>query len=354
MRYPIFRCVAGLAAVAALVFAASASGHLGDRTLRPGMKGQDVRLLQEFLTRAGFPSRTTGKFDVATERNVRRFERKYHLKVNGIVGRRFVRQLRSVLTVHPAAAKPSGGAGVGSKTTTTSHAASGECCQHMGDRVLREGDRGHDVRVLQDFLTRAGYPTTVDGDFGPATKQSVVSFQQAHHFTPDGVVTIPVEKALRTAVAAADSGGPVGRVQINSDGTATAPSGAPSAVRSVVSAANRIIHTSYCYGGGHGSWNSSCYDCSGAVSFALHGAGLLGSPEDSSELESYGSAGPGRWITIYANPNHTWIVVGGRAFDTAHYGGPGVPGGDGPRWLYNPTGNLGDGQNYVVRHPSGL
>jgi peptidoglycan hydrolase-like protein with peptidoglycan-binding domain len=215
--------------------------------------------------------------------------------------------------------------------------------------------RGHDVRVLQDFLTRAGYPTTVDGDFGPATKQSVVSFQKDHHFTPNGVVTIPVEKALRTAVAAADRGGPVGQVQISSSsGAATAPSGAPASVRAVVAAANRIIHTSYCYGGGHASWNSSCYDCSGAVSYALHGAGLLGSPMDSTELESYGSPGRGRWITIYANANHTWIVVGGRAFDTAHYGGPGVPGGDGPRWLYNPTGNFGDGQNYVVRHPSGL
>jgi peptidoglycan hydrolase-like protein with peptidoglycan-binding domain len=343
------------------VLAAPASAHLGDRVLRPGMKGQDVRLLQEFLTRAGFPSRTTGKFDAATERSVRRFERKYHLKVTPAVGAGFVHKLRLAVKAHSTraeatkAAKPSGGAGLGStSSSSSSHAASGECCQHMGDRVLREGDTGHDVRVLQDFLTRAGYPTTVDGDFGPATKQSVVEFQQAHHFTANGVVTIPVEKALRAAVAAVDSGGPVGKVQINSNGTATAPSGAPKAVQQVVAAANRIIHTSYCYGGGHGSWNDSCYDCSGSVSYALHGAGLLGSPEDSSELESYGRPGPGRWITIYANPNHTWIVVGGRAFDTAHYGGPGVPSGDGPRWLYDPTGNLGDGQNYVVRHPSGL
>src|SRR5947209_6419093 len=126
------------------------------------MKGQDVLLLQKFLTRAGFPAKSTGKFDGATEHNVRRFERRYHLKVNGIVGRRFVRQLKSVLSVHAAATKPSGGAGMGaSRPRTTRRAASSECCQHMGDRVLRQGDRGHDVRVLQDFLTRAGYPTTV-------------------------------------------------------------------------------------------------------------------------------------------------------------------------------------------------
>jgi hypothetical protein len=125
-------------------------------------------------------------------------------------------------------------------------------------------------------------------------------------------------------------------------------------VLEAVASANRIIDTSYCYAGGHGSWNSSCYDCSGTVSYVLHGAGLLSQSEDSTELESYGRPGRGRWITIYANSNHTWIVVAGRAFDTADFGGPNVPDGDGPRWRSNPTGNFGDGQSYVVRHPAGL
>jgi hypothetical protein len=85
----------------------------------------------------------------------------------------------------------------------------------------------------------------------------------------------------------------------------------------------------------------------------LHGAGLLSSPEDSTGLESYGAPGPGKWITIYADPAHTWIVIAGRAFDTANYGGPNIPAGSGPRWRTNPTGNLADGGNYVVRHPVG-
>ena len=103
------------------------------------------------------------------------------------------------------------------------------------------------------------------------------------------------------------------------------------------------------------SWKSDGYDCSGSVSFALHGANLLNSPEDSTELESYGSAGPGKWITIYADAEHTFIVVAGLAFDTAHYG-PTTPGGTGPRWLTpaNVTANLSDGGDYVIRHPSGL
>jgi hypothetical protein len=121
----------------------------------------------------------------------------------------------------------------------------------------------------------------------------------------------------------------------------------------MIAAANQIIDKPYIYAGGHGRWNDSGYDCSGAVSFALHGAGMLSSPEDSTELESYGAPGPGKWVTIYADAGHTWIVIAGIAFDTAHYG-PTTPAGTGPRWLSDPTGNLADGGNYVVRHPSAL
>ena len=226
--------------------------------------------------------------------------------------------------------------------------------QHLGERTLKQGMRGHDVRVLQGYLTVAGYPTSIDGDFGPGTKANVVKFETAHQLSPaNGVVTYAQSRALRQVVATALAGGAVSKATINSDGTATAPAGAPPAVQAMIAAANQIIDKPYIYAGGHGRWNDNGYDCSGAVSFALHGAGLLSSPEDSTELESYGSAGPGKWITIYANAGHTWIVVAGIAFDTAHYG-PTTPGGTGPRWLSNPTGNLADGQNYVVRHPSAL
>jgi peptidoglycan hydrolase-like protein with peptidoglycan-binding domain len=225
--------------------------------------------------------------------------------------------------------------------------------KHLGDRVLRQGMSGHDVRVLQGYLTEVGYGTSIDGDFGPATKANVIAFQRAQGMTADGIVTIPVEKALRAAVAKMQSSPPTGITRINSDGTATAPAGAPAVVQEAVAAANQIINTSYCYSGGHGSWKSSCYDCSGTVSYVLHGAGLLSSPADSTDLESYGVAGPGKWITIYADPAHTWIVIAGRAFDTANYGGPNIPAGSGPRWRTDPTGNLADGGNYVVRHPVG-
>ncbi len=271
----------------------------------------------------------------------------------------------------------SGGAGLGGSSTSqakksttskkkkkktkksskkTTNAVAGDS-KHLGDRVLRPGMSGHDVRVLQDYLTKAGYPTSIDGDYGPGTKANVVAFQHAEGFSPaNGVVTVPVEKALRAAIAKTPAAAPApatGTTRINSDGTATAPAGAPAAVQQAIAAANQIIDTSYCYGGGHSSFKSSCYDCSGSVSYALHGAGLLSSPEPSTALESYGSAGPGKWITVYADSSHAFIVIGGRAFDTADYGGPNIPAGSGPRWRSNPTGNLADGGDYIVRHPAG-
>jgi peptidoglycan hydrolase-like protein with peptidoglycan-binding domain len=216
------------------------------------------------------------------------------------------------------------------------------------------------VRVLQQYLTFAGFPTTIDGDFGPTTRRNVMGFQRAQDMARTGIVTFAVQQILRQAVKAVTASQPTqqppagGTAQINSDGTASAPANAPAAVQQVINAANRIISTSYCVGGGHGSWNSSCYDCSGAVSFALHGAVLLSSPEDSTGLESYGAAGPGRWISVYGDPGHAFLVVAGRAFDTANFGGPNIPSGSGPRWRSNPTGNLQDGGGYVVRHPPGL
>ena len=225
--------------------------------------------------------------------------------------------------------------------------------QHLGERPLKQGMRGHDVRVLQGYLTVAGFPTSIDGDFGPGTKANAIKFESAHQLTANGIVTYDQTRVLRQVVSTALVGGSVSKATINSDGTATAPPGAPPAVQAMIAAANKIIDKPYIYAGGHGRWNDNGYDCSGAVSFALHGAGMLSSPEDSTELESYGAPGPGKWVTIYANAGHTWIVIAGIAFDTAHFG-PTTPGGTGPRWLSDPTGNLADGGNYVVRHPAAL
>jgi peptidoglycan hydrolase-like protein with peptidoglycan-binding domain len=369
-------------AVAPAAPALASSGRLGSRTLRQGMSGPDVRTLQTDLSHAGFRTPSVGTFGPVTERNVKGFERRYHLKVNGTVDAVFLKAMKLVLFSDASAtdASTQGGSGGTGLTGGASGKSSGKTkraantatdptsvtdpvstpvrqdggSQHLGERTLKPGMHGHDVRVLQGYLTIAGYATNVDGDFGPTTKTNVVSFEQAQNLTADGTFTYADSLVLRQVVGQQLAGGAVTKATINSDGTATAPSGAPPVVAKVIAAANKIIGKPYVYGGGHGTWNDSGYDCSGSVSYALHGANLLSASEDSTGLESYGSSGPGKWITVYADASHTWIVVAGIAFDTADFGGPNIPSGTGPRWRSDPTGNLADGGNYVVRHPSGL
>ena len=130
------------------------------------------------------------------------------------------------------------------------------------------------------------------------------------------------------------------------NGEAIAPAGAPAGVQAVIAAANSIRTKPYVWGGGHRSWYSSGYDCSGAVSFALRGAKLLSTPLDSGSLASWGTPGAGRWITVYANGGHTYAVIAGLRWDTA-----GSARGTGPRW-YKLTAAAASGP-FTVRHPAG-
>ncbi len=137
---------------------------------------------------------------------------------------------------------------------------------------------------------------------------------------------------------------PAGRATIDSSGDAIPPSNAPLAVRAAIEAANQIDDLPYIWGGGHGSFTSSGYDCSGAVSFALHGGGLLSSPLDSTGFEVWGEPGAGNWITVFANSGHAWAMIAGLRWDTAGNGS------DGPRWSTELNENTAD---FVARHPSG-
>ena len=137
---------------------------------------------------------------------------------------------------------------------------------------------------------------------------------------------------------------PAGRATIDSSGDAIPPSNAPLAVRAAIEAANQIDDLPYIWGGGHGSFTSSGYDCSGAVSFALHGGGLLSSPLDSTGFEVWGSPGAGNWITVFANSGHAWAMIAGLRWDTAGNGS------DGPRWSTELNENTAD---FVARHPAG-
>jgi hypothetical protein len=133
------------------------------------------------------------------------------------------------------------------------------------------------------------------------------------------------------------------------NGTAYAPDQAPDAVKQAIWAANQIVGLPYRLGGGHKlTFTDSGFDCSGTVSFALHGAALLARPRDSSSFMRYGQRGKGAWITIYTNPGHAFVVIAGLRLDTSAAGDP--SGLSGPRW----RPNLRSTRGYKARHPVGL
>jgi cell wall-associated NlpC family hydrolase len=155
--------------------------------------------------------------------------------------------------------------------------------------------------------------------------------------TPGGVSPTPPEAAPAVA--------PPGKA-ILVNGRAVPPADAPSAVKQVIAAANKIRTKPYIYGGGHARWWDSGYDCSGAVSFALRGGNLIDTPMPSGSLAGWGSAGRGRWITVYANGGHAYAIVAGLRWDTA-----GTTNGTGPRWHKSLKAQASG--PFTVRHPDG-
>jgi cell wall-associated NlpC family hydrolase len=135
-----------------------------------------------------------------------------------------------------------------------------------------------------------------------------------------------------------------GTAVLQPDGTASPPIEAPSAVQEVIHAGNLISNSPYVWGGGHGRWLDNGYDCSGSVSFALFAGGFLRGPLTSGGFMRWGEAGRGRWITIYTNPGHVYMVVAGLRFDTS--GRTRL----GSRWQPETRGSAG----FVARHPPGL
>jgi hypothetical protein len=163
--------------------------------------------------------------------------------------------------------------------------------------------------------------------------------------------------ACLPAAAAADNGGvgpedpryaKPGKATLV-DGYAVAPPDAPEQVRAAIAAANRIVGKPYKYGGGHARVEDTGYDCSGTVSYALLGGGFLRSPLDSSGFMRWGAPGKGRWITVYTNPGHAFVVIAGLRLDTSA-AGERRSSGRGPRWRTT----LRSTRGYRARHPQGF
>ena len=233
-------------------------------------------------------------------------------------------------------------------------APAGASAATYGSRTMREGMSGKDVKQLQRYLTAAGFSATADGAFGPLTAKSVRGFERSDGRPVNGVVPRKDANAIEKAATAAEPQQTdrvedpppteTSRAHITRDGLAVAPADAPEAVQQVIAAGNEIAKKPYEYGGGHGDWNDSGYDCSGSVSYALHGAGLLSRPRDSGELMGWRFGGRGEWITVFANSGHAYMKVAGLRFDTSGLDA------DGTRWHDTRASREG----YAVRHPSGL
>ena len=229
-------------------------------------------------------------------------------------------------------------------------------------RTLKSGSSGTDVKQLQRYLTRAGFRTGADGQFGRQTATAQKRWERSSGRRADGAASRGEQRLVQSAARRRASQAPAqeqeqeqsqpapqhGKAVIGPDGrTAIAPEDAPQPVKDAIAAANRITDKPYRYGGGHGKWEDSGYDCSGAVSYALHGGDLLDAPLDSSGLARWGQAGRGEWITVYANSGHTYVVIAGLRFDTSSGGSNN---GSGPRWRDTQRSASG----YVARHPAGL
>jgi peptidoglycan hydrolase-like protein with peptidoglycan-binding domain len=326
--------------------AANAAAGLGVRTLRSGDRGTRVKALQTLLTQAGFKTGTDGQYGASTVKTVRRFQRAANLKVTGVATAATLTALRRA-TDGSAAKNTAGG---------FDPRAIGTSSRHLGDRIpLRKGMSGHDVRILQDFLKRSGFDTTIDGEFGSGTLKTVKLFEADQQREPDGVIDAADIDLLRSLVDGDDSVAPAtptapvalapgDKATVGADGLAIAPANAPDQVKQIIAAGNEIAKKPYHYGGGHGKWQDTGYDCSGSVSYALHGAGLLDQALPSGDFMSWGDSGPGQWVTIYANSGHMYMVVAGLRYDTSGRQQ------DGTRWHAASRSSSG----YTVVHPQGL
>ena len=292
-------------ATLALACVASDLGATGAEAMpvvKPGDRGQKVRVLQKQLR---IPA--DGIYGKGTRRKVRAFQRSRGLRPDAIVGPATWRALSN----------RSGGR------------------RKASNRGGNSGSKRGSVRALQRRLG-----ISADGIFGPGTLRAVRRFQRSRGLSADGVVGPATWRALGFGAnrpVLKRGGGSVGG----------GGGGVPRRVQLAIAAANRIARKPYRYGGGHGRWSDSGYDCSGTASYVLHAAGVLGRSRTSGGFTTYGSPGRGRWITIYANSGHMYMTIrtasGIRRYDTSGMD-------DGTRWDRRARSSSG----YVVRHPPGL
>jgi peptidoglycan hydrolase-like protein with peptidoglycan-binding domain len=279
---------------------ALAAQSLGRRMLQLGMHGADVRTLQADLTYTGFATHVTGYFSRLTQSHVLAFQHRYRLSADGVVGPQTASTMLSVV-------------GRARHTELAGDGAAGLAAQSASAQPPA-GSTGTPTTTTTSTTT-----TTTPQPTGPSTGGTTLTPPPANS---------TVEKA-----------------SLDSNGLAVAPQSAPIQIREIIDAANNIAFDPYVYGGGHQSFNSTGYDCSGSVSYALHGAKMVTSPLDSTEFESWGSTGKGKWITLWANGGHVYMEIAGLFFDTAAQSSSN----NNDRWS---TTRISPSSGFVVRHPT--
>jgi len=283
---------AKLAGVGAADANAAPRASAAAATLQKGDSGPAVKRLQRLL---GGP--VDGEFGPNTERRVRAFQKRHRMRVDGVVGPSTWRVLNRA---------------------------------HARRNIRsRTGAASGAVRRLQRRLH-----LVADGRFGPATEAAVKRFQRRRGLTADGIVGPATWRAL-------GSRGPTLRRAAPGSGGVRSGRGR---LGRIIRAANAIARTPYKWGGGHGQWNDSGYDCSGTVSYVLHAAGLLDSSMTADRFMNWGLPGRGRHVTIYANGGHVFMVIDGRRYDSSALRLAGS------RW----TSQMRDTSSHVARHPRGL
>ena len=327
-----------------------AAKTLGDRALRVGASGPDVRELQKLLRQVGLKiKKVDGKFGQSTKKAVQAFQAARKLEASGTVGKITVAALREAAQ---------GGAAQNIDTGGFDDTVGAGKSRNLGDRIpVRKGMSGRDVKVLQDFLKRSGQKNvTVDGEFGGSTVTAVKGFEKSNSLSVDGSVDANDIAVLRGQAAAGPNApvaaapaplAPGDQAQVGPDGLAIAPANAPEPVKQIIAAGNAIAKKPYIYGGGHGKWDDDGYDCSGSVSYTLYKAGLLKqSMASGGFMQSWPGSekGPGKWVTIYANEGHMYMVVAGIRYDTSAFKA------EGSRW----SAKLRPAKGYVVSRPAGL
>jgi peptidoglycan hydrolase-like protein with peptidoglycan-binding domain len=235
----------------------------------------------------------------------------------------------------------------------------------LGDRVLRVGKRGKDVRALQGYLDASGYRVVETGRYDGQTRSGVRNFQSDYGLPATGVVSPRVAKMIKTTATAppgyggTEYGKPVGpppgptptglktvpgdKAKVLRDGTAAAPENAPAEVKKIIASGNEIAKLPYKWGGGHSTWKDTGYDCTGSTTYALRTTFRAGR-FPTFGYSSWQLPGKGKWITTYASSYHVYMIVAGLRYDTS---GLRIAG---SRW----TSQARSSSGFVPRHPAGF